>query len=175
VTHPADASPTGAVAAARTAAAPPATDALAALRQRTARAVASMLVRLVAVAVLDTILNRSAPGLRPAPGVLDAVGALLVLWPFFTALGRIYAWRIALGRAYVREMRWSDAQQALAPFVHPRVRLLFDATGEGTYLLATARRADGHKDLANRLLRQLAAERRGCWSEAAASHLDGTV
>lgn len=153
-------------------ASPPLDTALAALSRRTARAVASLLVRVVALGVLITLLVHEAPGLERVRGVLDAVGAALALWPFFTSLGRLYAWRIALGRAYIREERWEDAARTLAPFRHPRARLLFDAAGEGAYHLAVTRRALGQGDEARRLFSLVAGERRGPWSDAARTALE---
>ena len=151
--------------------APPLGEALAGLSRRTGWAIGSLVVRIVAVATLNTILAHQLPWLAQNRAVLDALGGVLVLWPFFTALGRGYAWRIALGRTYAKEQRWSDAEQTLSPFLHPRTRLFFDAKGEGIYWLAMARQALGAGDDARRLLQRLADERRGDWSDRAREQL----
>lgn len=154
-------------AAATVASGPPLREALAGLSRRTGWAIGSLVVRIVAVAALNTILAHQIPWLAQNRPLLDAGGGVLVLWPFFTALGRGYAWRIALGRTYAREQRWSDTNQALAPFLHPRTRLFFDATGEGIYWLATACLALGETQKGRQLLQRLAGERRGVWSDQA--------
>ena len=153
--------------AAKTLGGPPLKEALGGLSRRTGWAVGSMVVRIVAVAALNTILSHQIPSLAAHRVLLDARGGVLVLWPFFTALGRCYAWRIALGRTYAKEQRWDDARQTLSPFLHPRTRLFFDATGEGIYWLAMTRFALGSEEDAQRLLRRLADERRGVWSDRA--------
>ena len=141
--------------------------ALAELSRRTGRAFASLLVRVVAIGVLNVLLVRAVPGLRSARLIMDLVGVALAVWPFFTALGRTYAWRIALGRSYVRAERWLEAQRTLAPLRYPRVRLLFDAAGEGIYLLARTELALGAAEEARRLFAVLAGEGRGKWSAEA--------
>ncbi|MES2462349.1 MAG: hypothetical protein V4671_17330 [Armatimonadota bacterium] len=150
---------------------PPLKEALAGLSRQTGWAIGSLVVRIVAVAALGTILAHQIPWLRQNRVVLDVVGGALVLWPFFTALGRAYAWRIALGRTYAREERWTDAELTLTPFRHPRTRLIFDATGEGIYWLAISRSEMGNKDDAHHLLKRLAGEGRGAWSERAREYL----
>jgi hypothetical protein len=106
------------------------------------RAVVFVFVRLVGLALLVSVLAARSPWIEAHRAYFDAGAALLVVLPFFTALGRIFGWRIALGRAYVREGRWAEAERALAPFdrrrwtYHP-----FDAAGEGAYWLAVARDA----------------------------------
>ncbi|MBC8102941.1 MAG: hypothetical protein H7Z41_10180 [Cytophagales bacterium] len=155
--------------------APPVGEALPGLSRRMGWAVGSLLVRIVTVAVLNTILAHQIPWLGKNRAFLDALGGILVLWPFFTSWGRVYAWRIALGRTYVREQRWADADQTLSPFLHPRTRLFFDATGEGIYWLATARQALGKDEEARRLLTRLLRERRGTWSERAQKALEEPI
>lgn len=151
---------------------PPVEEALATLARRNLRAVIHLAVRLVATAILLVLLEAQFPGLRRGPGrlVLEAGGGALVLWPFFTALGRAAAWRIALGRSYARAGRWSAAEQTLLPFTRAAYQP-FDAAGEGTYWLATTRRALGHEDEARRLLEAVARSRRGEWQARAAAEL----
>jgi hypothetical protein len=156
---------------AKVAAGPPRGEALAGLSRQTGWAIGSLIVRIVAVAALNTILAHQIPWLRQNRALLDALGGVLVLWPFFTALGRCYAWRIALGRTYAKEQRWEDADWTLTPFLHPRTRLFFDATGEGIYWLALSRSELGNKEDARRLLQRLAEERRGVWSDRARDSL----
>jgi hypothetical protein len=140
---------------------PPVDKALAELARRHLRAVIAMLVRVVALGILSAILAAQSPGLAKARLLMDAVAGGLALWPFFTALGRLYAWRIALGRAYVTEARFADAEQTLAPMMAgPRVRL-FDATGEGAYWLAIAKRDLGKADEARSLLETVARDHAG--------------
>jgi len=141
--------------------------ALGELSRRSGRAFASLLVRIVAIGVLNVLMVRAVPALRSARPIMDVIGAALAVWPYFTALGRAYAWRIALGRAYVRAMWWPEAQRTLAPLRHPRVRLLFDASGEGIYLLALTQRALGATEEAERLFSVLSREGRGKWSAEA--------
>jgi hypothetical protein len=150
---------------------PPLNEALQGLSRRTGWAIGSLVVRIVAVAALNTILSHQIPWLGRNRALLDALGGVLVLWPFFTSLGRGYAWRIALGRTYAKEHRWEDANKTLSPFLHPRTRLFFDATGEGIYWLAMSRFALGYEEDHLRLLRRLADERRGVWSDRARDRL----
>lgn len=146
-------------------------EALAGLSRRTGWVIGSLVVRIVAVAALNTILAHQIPWLGRNRALLDALGGVLVLWPFFTALGRVYSWRIALGRTYAGEQRWEDADRTLSPFLHPRTRLFFDAAGEGIYWLAISRSALGRAEESRRLLQSLAGERRGVWSERARESL----
>jgi hypothetical protein len=125
-------------------------------------------VRLVAVAILTSLLEARIPALQGRALLLDAVGAVLVLWPFYTALGRIFAWRIALGRAYARERRWAEAERTLRPLARVRYQV-FDATGEGAYWLGVALRGLGRNQEAGHLFRSVARQRRGTWQEKAAA------
>lgn len=148
-------------------AAPPIETALPQLAQRSVRAAVWLVIRLVAVAVLTTMLVRQAPGLRSFRLVLDFIGALLVLVPFLTALGRNYGWRIRLGRAYATEERWADAETALGVLTGLRATL-FDATGEGRYHLARVRRALGKREESARLFAEVAGQGSAEWREKAA-------
>jgi hypothetical protein len=139
--------------------------ALAELSRRHLRAVASLAVRLIAVGFLAAILCAQIPWLARHRSVVDALSGVLVLWPFFTALGRLYSWRIALGRTYAKVGHWADAERTLTPVRGVRARL-FDATGEGTYWLALACRARGQGGEATRLLEGLA-QAGGGWAEQA--------
>jgi hypothetical protein len=149
------------------ASAPTADDALRALARRGLRATVFLFVRLVGVALLVSIWEATGtPGLQRVRLLVDGVAALLVVLPFFTAYGRIFAWRIALGRAYVGGKRWSDAERTLAPLdrkgYHP-----FDAAGEGAYWLALTRRAQGRDEEARRLLKLVARHGSGRWKSDA--------
>lgn len=154
-------------------AAPPAHDALRALARRGLRAAVFLFVRLVGVALLVSVWEASgAPGFGRARLLVDGMASLLVVLPFFTAYGRIFAWRIALGRAYVGEKRWAEAERTLAALdrkgYHP-----FDAAGEGAYWLALVRRALGHHDDARRLLDLVARQGNGHWKSEADAALRG--
>jgi hypothetical protein len=144
--------------------------ALAELSRRHLRALAALGVRVVAVGFLAALLCVQVSWLGRHRGVLDALSGVLVLWPFFTDLGRLYAWRIALGRTYANAGRWAEAERALAPLTGLRGRL-FDATGEGTYFLAVARRALGQDGAADALFQQLAGSVGGPWGERARAAL----
>lgn len=152
--------------------APPAAEAMAALTRRGARAVVFLFVRLVAVALFVTLVESQSPRMgRAARLLLEAAASLLVVLPFFTALGRIFGWRIALGRVYAQEERWAEAAHVLSVFArrgyHP-----FDARGEGAYWLALALRARGDTDEAQRLFRSVAETRAGEWRDRARAELD---
>lgn len=152
--------------------APPVDEALAGLFRREVRAVVWLLVRIVAVALLATLLRARIPGLGRFGPIVDAVAAALVLWPFFTARGRVFAWRIALGRSYVREERWSDAERALRPLRRTRNQV-FDATGEGAYWLAVSLRGLGRADEAAAVFAHVAAGRRGGeWRDRARAEVE---
>lgn len=151
---------------AKTAPLPPVDEALAALARRELRAVILLIARLIAVAVLITLLEMQVPALRRAPFLPEAVGGALILWPFFTARGRNAAWRIALGRSYARAKRWAEAERTLRPFAR-RAALGFDAAGEGAYWLAVAQRALGREEEARRLFQSVARTGRGEWKTRA--------
>lgn len=150
--------------------APPIAEALAALTRRTLRAWVALFLRLLGVALLTTVLAFQIPWVAANKGLIDALSGVLVLWPFFTAIGRNLAWRIALGRAYAREARWAEAEQALALFARPHNQV-FDATGEAAYWLALALREQGRTEAARRQFTTLAHSRRGEWAEKAAAEL----
>ncbi len=150
--------------------APPLGEAMSALLRRNVRAVVFVFVRLVAVALLSTLLERQIPSVRRNRLLVDAIGSVLVIWPFYTAIGRNAAWRIALGRAYVREGRWAEAERALLPFLR-RGYQPFDAGGEGAYWLAVALRALGREKDALRLFQSVTRTRRGPWREKAEAAL----
>lgn len=153
-------------------AAPPLESALAALSRRHLRAVLALLARIAALGLLMALLSSQSPALAKARVLMDAVAGALALWPFFTALGRLYGWRIALGRSYVRESRFADADCALSPLVVGLRARLFDATGEGAYWLATARRGLGREAEARPLWETIAREHPvGEWGERARAAL----
>ena len=152
------------------AAAPPAEDALAALFRRNLRSVVALAVRVVAVGLLLALLERELPWVRRNRLFVEALGSVLVVWPFFTAVGRNAAWRIALGRAYVQEKRWAEAERALLPFSR-RGYQPFDAGGEGAYWFAVTLRAIGRAEESRHLFRSIAQTRRGPWREKAEAEL----
>lgn len=154
--------------------APPAEVALRALTQRSLRAVVFLFVRLVGAALLVSVLETRLIGVARYRTLVDGLAALLVVLPFFTAYGRVFAWRIALGRAYVREKRFADAERALSPLDRRGAYHPFDAAGEGVYWLALARRGRGNEADARRLLELLATQTRGgggAWAQKAAEAL----
>jgi hypothetical protein len=140
--------------------------ALTELTRRQIRIGVSLVVRIIAVAVLTAILSREIPAIAENKGIVDALSGVLVLWPFFTAFGKLQAWRIALGRSYARAERWTDAARTLASLHGLRVSL-YDATGEGRYWLAVAWRGQGRGEDACRLFAALAALPGGEWAERA--------
>lgn len=144
--------------------APPVEAALSGLVGRTVRAVVFVFVRLVGLALLVSVLAARSPWIEAHRAYFDAGAALLVVLPFFTALGRIFGWRIALGRAYVREGRWAEAERALAPFARRRWTYHpFDAAGEGAYWLAVARQQSGQGEPACRLFDLVARHGSALW------------
>jgi hypothetical protein len=149
---------------------PDADGALAELSRRHLRVLAALGVRVVAVGFFAALLCVQAPWFGRHRGALDALSGVLVLWPLFTDLGRLYAWRIALGRTYAKAGQWAEAERMLAPLTGLRARL-FDATGEGTYYLAVARRALGRDGDADALFQQLAGSTGGAWGERARAAL----
>ena len=114
--------------------------ALTELARRQARAAVSLILRLVGVGILIAVLVTQIPALARNRWLLDATGFGLILWPFFTEQGKLFAWRIALGRGYVRAKRWQDAERTLAPLAH-RYGQFFDAGGAGRQALAEAQTA----------------------------------
>lgn len=143
---------------------------MAALFRRNVRAAVFLLVRLVAVGILLALLEATSPWVRQNRGFVDAGASVLVVWPFYTVVGRNAAWRIALGRSYVREARWAEAEQALAVFAR-FYAVPFDAAGEGAYWLGVTLRALDREQAARRLLLSVARGRRGSWQEKAEAAL----
>ncbi|HVK06532.1 MAG TPA: hypothetical protein VM490_23885 [Armatimonadaceae bacterium] len=154
--------------AAAAAVAPPVEAALAELGRRHARALAWLGVRVVALGFLLAVLSLQWAALGRYRFALDALSGVLVLAPYFTAVGRLFAWRIALGRAYLREERGEDAVRTLAVFEGLRARV-FDATGEGRFLLGTALRKRGKYDEARRVFADVRRFGGGEWQERAAA------
>lgn len=110
------------------------------LFRRQVRALVLLLLRIVLLAMLFTFLKIQMPWLRPAQPLLDAVMGVLALWPFWTAVGRNWQWRIKLGRAYLDAGRADDAVAVLSALDGVQGRL-FDAEKEGAAVLARAREA----------------------------------
>ena len=100
-------------------------------------------VRVVVVAILSALLVQRVPFLAANRAIVDALSGIVVLWPLWTQLGRVYAERIVRGRERCEAKQWDAAQKLLAPFAAPPVSRLFDTSGEGTYLLACALNAQG--------------------------------
>lgn len=115
-------------------------DALRELWRRQIRAIVWLVVRIVAVAAISASLVISTPWLRTNRWILDAISGVLVLWPLWGTVGRNWAWRIALGRAYYNAGRHADAEAVLKPLSGLQ-GALFDATGEGQKTLDAAREA----------------------------------
>src|SRR5690349_20518077 len=109
--------------------------ALTELSRRYVRQWVFLLMRIVTLGILTAIMVRQPPWLEQNRALLDALSGVLALWPLFTDMGKLYAWRIALGRRYAEAKRWADAARTLAPVGGIQGRL-FDVTGEGRYWLA---------------------------------------
>lgn len=137
---------------------PDADEALRRLAAGHGRALGSLVVRLISCAFLIALLTVQVPALRGALPLVNAAGVALVAWPFFTSTGRLYGWRIALGRRYADAGRWEEAARTLAPLGMGVRAALFDAAGEGRYLLALAWRSLGRGDDARRLWGELATQ-----------------
>lgn len=103
-------------------------------------AIGMLLLRIVLISVLVTVLRMQMPWIRSAQPILDGAGGVLALWPFWTAVGRNWAWRIALGKAYVEAGRHADAIRVLRALDGVQGRL-FDVQGEGMRILTQAREA----------------------------------
>jgi hypothetical protein len=140
------------------------------LLKREARTFMWMLVRLVCIGMLSAIIRVSAPAVRPFLVVFDAVGILLILAPLFTGLGRIFAWRIALGKSYVDVRRFADAEAVLAVLSGVRGNL-FDAQGQGRYFRAVALCALNRTPEALPLLREVAERGQDPWQSQAKMQL----
>jgi hypothetical protein len=128
--------------------------ALQALRLRDVRAWIDLVVRVLILAFVRTILITQYPATRAFSFLFDALGFVLLLWPFYIHLAKNMRWRIALGKSYSNNRRWEEASRTLAPLISERSSLL-DATGEGTYLLAVALEKQGKTDDAMRLYKRL--------------------
>ncbi len=112
--------------------------AMAILAKRQRAAVAMLLFRVVLLSVLTTSLRMRIPESKSIQPMMDAVAGVLALWPFWTAVGRNWAWRIALGRSYVEAGRNADAVRVLSALDGVQGRL-FDVQGEGGAVLRAAR------------------------------------
>ena len=117
---------------------PELTAAMAALAARQRRAAGLLFLRVLLLSILAGVIKTQMPWMRNLDFVFDAGMGILALWPFWTAMGRNWQWRIALGSAYVNAGRFAEAAQLLGPLDGVQGRL-FDARGEGAALLAQAR------------------------------------
>jgi hypothetical protein len=153
----------------------PSDAAICALTSAQRRATASMIFRAVALAVLMTLWQRQLPSLRAFQPVLEVMGAIVTLAPYFVSQGRLAARRIALGRVFTDRDDMVAARRVLAPFARGAGARLFDAAGEGRCLLAIACEATGADTEAQRLYATLAREigSRSEWGVAAAQRLAG--
>lgn len=127
------------------------------LFRRHLRAVVWLGVRIVGVGIFTAIMVAQIPSLAKHRLWLDMASGILVLAPFFTALGKNYAYRIALGRSYVKESQFADAERTLSVFENFRAAI-FDAAGEGRYHLAEARHGLGKTEAARPLWETIAVQ-----------------
>ena len=94
-------------------------------------------VRVILLSMLITVLRITIPGVRSINMILDAAAGSLALWPFWTSIGRNWAWRYKLADAYIKAERYPDALTVLEPLQGVQARL-FDADGQGRVLKALA-------------------------------------
>lgn len=132
--------------------------ALAELGRRQARAVSSLLFRIVALTVLVAILCKQSPGVRGYRPLLEAMSVVLSLLPFFAAQGYLAAARMTLGQAYAANEAPDAAARVLAPFRGGITARLFDGEGRGRFTLATVENTRGNLELSQRLLAAVARE-----------------
>lgn len=111
--------------------------ALRTLLRRQLRALVLVVVRILALAILLTLL-KPLWGPRPLLGnFFFALGALLCGVPLLRDVGRNWGWRIALGEAYLNANRLEDARAVLQPLQSIQGQL-FDPGGRGARALAAA-------------------------------------
>jgi len=101
------------------------------------RALWMLAVRVILLSMLITVLRITIPGIRSVSMILDAAAGSLALWPFWTSIGRNWAWRYKLADAYIKADRYQDALTVLEPLQGVQARL-FDADGQGKALKALA-------------------------------------
>jgi len=101
------------------------------------RALWMLAVRVILLSMLITVLRITIPGIRSFSMILDAAAGSLALWPFWTTIGRNWAWRFKLADAYIKAGRFKDAVTVLEPLQGIQARL-FDADGHGMSLKALA-------------------------------------
>ena len=101
------------------------------------RAMWMLAVRVILLSMLITVLRITIPGIRSISMILDAATGSLALWPFWTSIGRNWAWRYKLADAYIKADRYLDALTVLEPLQGVQARL-FDADGQGKALKALA-------------------------------------
>lgn len=101
------------------------------------RAMWMLAVRVILLSMLITVLRITIPGIRSISMILDAAAGSLALWPFWTSIGRNWAWRYKLADAYIKASRFQDALTVLEPLQGVQARL-FDADGQGRVLKALA-------------------------------------
>lgn len=118
-------------------------EALRALLRRQVRAVVLLVVRLVACALLLTLLKPLWVARPWLSNLAFGLGALLCGVPLLREVARNWSWRIALGEAYAGAQRWEDVEAVLAPLrtIQGQLSLqgqLFDPSGRGAKTLALA-------------------------------------
>ena len=101
------------------------------------RAMWMLAVRVILLSMLIPVLRITIPGIRSISMILDAAAGSLALWPFWTSIGRNWAWRYKLADAYIKASRFQDALTVLEPLQGVQARL-FDADGQGRALKALA-------------------------------------
>ena len=96
--------------------------------------------------------------------IIDLLGSLLVVIPFFVGTSKLYAERLRIGRQLAEKGEHRQAIAALDPFEAPTQRFL-DRSGEAHYLLAKSYAATGQKDRADRCREFVIKKRRGVWAD----------
>jgi hypothetical protein len=114
---------------------PECSTALRELLRRQVRAIVLLWLRVVACALLLTLLKPLWHRQSWLDTLLFGIGALLCGVPLLREVGRNWGWRIALGQAYLTAGRDEDAERVLAPLRTIQGQL-FDPTGQGRQALA---------------------------------------
>lgn len=94
-------------------------------------------VLLLLMTVVMSYLNIPGTPLFPDRRFLDTISMLIVMTPFFLGTNKFFATRLRLGREFVANKQWKEAEASLEAFSHMGQRFL-DRSGEAHYLLAVA-------------------------------------